>query len=295
MSMSGKQVQDHNAESAQARPQQQEISFVSFQGGTSLENRKAVRVQAAKASAAARKATIARKLATQGNKDEVVEEAETASTQAQPRKRKVVKQAERSPEGVLVDHRAEGADGAVAIRRRVHDGELPNIPTPPHSPVPLAEDAQSLPRKRKRSVVEYTRSRRGIGPRQGQSLSRGAAGSVQAREIVLPLTRSIGNATGARWSHITSFAKTMSAQEICVATAPPPAALAHDLPPTPLTTPGLHDSTGASLTRAEPFNAYPIEYNPVYDRLLHHMLTVFAPRGWPALKISHAQGLSWEA
>lgn len=45
---------------------------------------------------------------------------------------------------------------------------------------------------------------------------------------------------------------------------------------------------------ADPFNRYPVPYNPFYDRVLHHMLTVFAPRGWPALKITRDQGLKWE-
>lgn len=45
---------------------------------------------------------------------------------------------------------------------------------------------------------------------------------------------------------------------------------------------------------ADPFNCYPVPYRPWFDGILHHMLTVFAPRGWPALKITHAQGLQWE-
>ncbi|KAI6834391.1 hypothetical protein KC340_g6040 [Hortaea werneckii] len=45
---------------------------------------------------------------------------------------------------------------------------------------------------------------------------------------------------------------------------------------------------------ADPFNCYPVEYQPWFDRVLHHMLTVFAPRGWPALKITREQGIMWE-
>ncbi|TKA64768.1 hypothetical protein B0A55_11314 [Friedmanniomyces simplex] len=45
---------------------------------------------------------------------------------------------------------------------------------------------------------------------------------------------------------------------------------------------------------ADPFNCYPVPYKPWFDGILHHMLTVFAPRGWPALKITRDQGLSWE-
>ncbi|KAK5727834.1 hypothetical protein LTR17_012377 [Elasticomyces elasticus] len=45
---------------------------------------------------------------------------------------------------------------------------------------------------------------------------------------------------------------------------------------------------------ADPFNCYPVPYKPWFDGILHHMLTVFAPRGWPSLKISREQGLKWE-
>jgi hypothetical protein len=45
---------------------------------------------------------------------------------------------------------------------------------------------------------------------------------------------------------------------------------------------------------ADPFNCYPVPYRKWFDDLLHHMLTVYAPRGWPALKITNEEGLSWE-
>ncbi|KAK3111609.1 hypothetical protein LTR53_012971 [Teratosphaeriaceae sp. CCFEE 6253] len=46
--------------------------------------------------------------------------------------------------------------------------------------------------------------------------------------------------------------------------------------------------------KADPFNCYPVAYKPWFDGILHHMLTIFAPRGWPALKITREQGLKWE-
>ncbi|KAK3054960.1 hypothetical protein LTR09_004120 [Extremus antarcticus] len=46
--------------------------------------------------------------------------------------------------------------------------------------------------------------------------------------------------------------------------------------------------------KAEPFACYPVPYRPWFDRILHHMMTVFAPRGWPALKITNSEGLRWE-
>ncbi|KAF2162061.1 hypothetical protein M409DRAFT_58517 [Zasmidium cellare ATCC 36951] len=46
--------------------------------------------------------------------------------------------------------------------------------------------------------------------------------------------------------------------------------------------------------RADPFNCYPVPYQPWFDHILHHMMTVYAPRGWPALKITDEQGVKWE-
>ncbi|KAI4715316.1 hypothetical protein E4T48_08501 [Aureobasidium sp. EXF-10727] len=47
---------------------------------------------------------------------------------------------------------------------------------------------------------------------------------------------------------------------------------------------GIHDA----------FNCYPVLSQPWYDRVLHHMMTVFAPRGWPTLGITREEGLKWE-
>lgn len=46
--------------------------------------------------------------------------------------------------------------------------------------------------------------------------------------------------------------------------------------------------------RQEPFNQYPVPYKPWFDHVLHHMMNVFAPRGWPSLKITNAEGRHWE-
>lgn len=59
---------------------------------------------------------------------------------------------------------------------------------------------------------------------------------------------------------------------------------------TPPTSPGA----GASSNMIDPFNNYPVKYKPWFDLILHHMITVYAPRGWPALKISQEQGVKWE-
>lgn len=57
-----------------------------------------------------------------------------------------------------------------------------------------------------------------------------------------------------------------------------------------LTPPHSPPSSG----RTDPFNCYPVPYKPWMDSILHHMMTVFAPRGWPALKITNDQGRMWE-
>ncbi|KAK4550537.1 hypothetical protein LTR36_000116 [Oleoguttula mirabilis] len=60
---------------------------------------------------------------------------------------------------------------------------------------------------------------------------------------------------------------------------------------TPPSSPGMPPLV---TDRADPFNCYPVPYRSWFDGILHHMLTVFAPRGWPALKITNDQGLKWE-
>ncbi|KAG9577202.1 hypothetical protein KCU77_g13509, partial [Aureobasidium melanogenum] len=67
-------------------------------------------------------------------------------------------------------------------------------------------------------------------------------------------------------------------------------------PDATLTTPNSelvspHDLGSGSY---DAFNCYPVHTKPWHDRVLHHMMTVFAPRGWPALGITREEGLKWE-
>ena len=64
--------------------------------------------------------------------------------------------------------------------------------------------------------------------------------------------------------------------------------------PEPVVAPPPAASMVNNVGRAEPFGCYPVPYRPWFDEILHHMMTVFAPRGWPALKITNQEGLSWE-
>lgn len=49
-----------------------------------------------------------------------------------------------------------------------------------------------------------------------------------------------------------------------------------------------------SVGRHDPFNCYGVQWQPWYDRLLHYMMTVFAPRAWPVLRITSSEGVRWE-
>ncbi|KAG9670573.1 hypothetical protein KCU99_g6065, partial [Aureobasidium melanogenum] len=67
-------------------------------------------------------------------------------------------------------------------------------------------------------------------------------------------------------------------------------------PDATLTTPNSelvspHDLGSGSY---DAFNCYPMHTKPWHNRVLHHMMTVFAPRGWPALGITREEGLKWE-
>ena len=61
-----------------------------------------------------------------------------------------------------------------------------------------------------------------------------------------------------------------------------------------LTPPGSPRLEMPLKTTLDSFNCCPVPYKPWFDGILHHMLTVYAPRGWPTLKISNTQGLLWE-
>ncbi|KAK5111807.1 hypothetical protein LTR62_004727 [Meristemomyces frigidus] len=57
-------------------------------------------------------------------------------------------------------------------------------------------------------------------------------------------------------------------------------------PPSPL--------SSSSINTSDPFNTSPVPPKPGFARILHHMMTVFAPRGWQSLHITTDQGRMWE-
>ncbi|KAI5361101.1 hypothetical protein Slin15195_G122130 [Septoria linicola] len=51
---------------------------------------------------------------------------------------------------------------------------------------------------------------------------------------------------------------------------------------------------GIGVEHFDPFDCSSVPYEPWYDELLHHMMTVFAPRAWPSLHITPREGMKWE-
>lgn len=49
-----------------------------------------------------------------------------------------------------------------------------------------------------------------------------------------------------------------------------------------------------TVGKSDPFTCHQVPWHSEYDKLLHYMMTVFAPRAWPSLNITNEQGHSWE-
>ncbi|KAF2207770.1 hypothetical protein CERZMDRAFT_102035 [Cercospora zeae-maydis SCOH1-5] len=61
-----------------------------------------------------------------------------------------------------------------------------------------------------------------------------------------------------------------------------------------LITPPASPQADPSAGVIDPFYDCPVTYRPWFNKILHHMIHVYAPRGWPALKITTQQGRHWE-
>ncbi|KAM3423856.1 hypothetical protein BST61_g1253 [Cercospora zeina] len=61
-----------------------------------------------------------------------------------------------------------------------------------------------------------------------------------------------------------------------------------------LITPPASPQADPSAGVIDPFYNCPVTYRPWFNKILHHMIHVYAPRGWPALKITTQQGRHWE-
>jgi hypothetical protein len=247
------------------------ISFVAFDAGISKETRKAVRVQAAKASAGARKATIARKLAARKQDEDEAEKA--AARDAKPTNPIPSQQAEES-----------GRTSLIPDPRKYTFAALPPVQQATvHSP-----------------STASSRSSKGFSDTETDSTqsSRSTALSV-ARKTVSCSARSWSLIHTCKCENCKQFtpASSRSTTPQCMdediddfvmradAQIETARAIARYAVPRPATiNSGRHD----------PFNCYPVEWQPWYDGLLHYMMTVFAPRAWPVLNITSDQGIRWE-
>ncbi|QIX02294.1 hypothetical protein AMS68_007811 [Peltaster fructicola] len=232
------------------------ISFVAFDGSSSDANKKAVRKQAALASAAARKATIAKKVAKQKEQDQKQrEKTRTIEEPANVKRKRALEGSWQSGVSIIPTKKTKEP---VDYQRR--DKSRPRIVTayldPPSSPDEKETD----------------------WPGWRRTSTEGAAASVLSTSTEVPssYSRQIMPLRTTGWAVLSNDYEQIEQSQ---------------LPPTPesLASPGC-----SSASMMDPFSHYPVAYHPVYDRLLHHMMTIFAPRGWASLKINTTEGLAWE-
>jgi hypothetical protein len=267
---SGKGSDTSGSNASSSRPRVQGgISFVAFDAGISKETRKAVRVQAAKASAGARKATIARKLAARKQNEDEAQNAEKAVQAAEPVQSIVSKQPSEHGRATL----------------------MPDPRKPTFATIPCAQQSAT----RSPSVVSLRSSKAYFDNNTGVTrVSRPITQAVTDRALVSS-PRPGSHARSCHcdkcqphtpaWSAATSQ-DILDSFEVGIGDQlETMRAIAKYAVPRPSTI-----STG----RHDPFNCYPVPWQPWYDGLLHYMMTVFAPRAWPILNITSDQGTRWE-
>jgi hypothetical protein len=248
------------------------ISFVAFDAGISKETRKAVRVQAAKASAAARKATIARKLAEKKAGEQELERANKAAAEA----------AVASNNAQQLNQGGHGHGGNLSFlpdfrsfALASYAAQQPPSPAASNSGGYIENDSETdVPRTFQsfspgalhRALVPSTHSSR--SKKHPQDCRCQQCSYITPASSVAASPKSEYDFEMGHSDHI----KTEGA--IALYSLPRPATIS----------PG----------RDDPFNCYPVEWHPWFDGLLRYMMTVFAPRAWPVLDITEAQGQRWE-
>jgi hypothetical protein len=254
-----------NASSSRPRAQAS-ISFVAFDAGISKETRKAVRVQAAKASAGARKATIARKLAAR-NEAEAAEK--TAAPAAEPAGQVPSKQS------------GKGGRTSLVPDPRRHTFEA--LPLVQQTSVQSPSTASSRSFKALSDTdTDITRGSRSSTP---AIIHEAVVYSPQSRRHVrhcncerckddTPATSAESSPNYLDDFEMGACDQIETMRLIARYAVPRPARIGA----------GRHD----------PFDCYPVQWQPWYDGLLHYMMTVFAPRAWPVLNITSEQGCKWE-
>ena len=272
-----------------------EISFVSFDSGTSNDTKRAVRVQAAKASAAARKATIAKKLAQQKRNVVGTEPAEASGPpketlgQWDSRPASAKRKRTFTPASAQAGPSNDALRGNTALRGK----GVARAPAPARTQrVDEVEDDQI---KQAFAGAIIQRPQLPTSASSTDLASVGASHHHVVSEDDRPLTPPIPCNCFQCMPHLARYKRdstefSFSGVDYGNANAWL-AGASGELPSTPLS---LRSLSQIHTESADPFNCCPVPFFPIFDQLLHHMLTVFAPRGWPALKISRREGLNWE-
>ena len=271
---SGSGAKSSNTSSSKPRAQQGGISFVAFDAGISKETRKAVRVQAAKASAAARKATIARKLADRKRDEDKAQLAEKAAAQdAKP----------------VIQEPSQQAR---------YFGPTPVLPDPRQHTFATLPPVQQITAHSPSSTS--SRSSKGFSDAETDvsQLSRLTASTVRRNPV--------SYCSRARWPSHPCKCEECNKPTPASSTAASPDCLDEDIDEF-IMRPDEQIETMRAIARYavprpatlnsgrhDPFNCYPVQWQPWFDGLLHYMMTVFAPRAWPVLNITSEQGTRWE-
>lgn len=247
------------------------ISFVAFDAGISKENRKAVRVQAAKASAAARKATIARKLAARKKDGDEADKADAPVDKAAPAPK----------EPAPPKQKESGSSTSVGPTSQQYVfGHL--VRTEPHAvQSPSSISSASSKVWSDASTVNSRPSRPTSPALSHQYVRRCSRQESPKRPCHCPECKHITPASSVESSPKPELQYEMGP---CEQIETMRAILHYSVPRPERIGVGRHD----------PFSCYPVQWQPWYDGLLHYMMVVFAPRAWPVLQITQTQGARWE-
>lgn len=252
-----------------------EVSFVSFDFNQTQEARKAVRKQAALSSAAARKATIARKIAKQ--KEHESSEGGAVVLGLNNVAGKENKRRRSSPEP-QPPAKSVGAKGVKQQTRAVIPlggpySELEPVKQKRFSNCITLDESQS-------DLVRIYEGSGYISPEHSthEDEEEQFSGSrlcpcLECRTVAA--SKPSAPWSGSNWPVLSDDYRNLESTQL----------MSPESLPTPYS---------LAASKVDPFMRYPVEYFPIFDKLFHHLLTVFAPRGWPTLKITKAEGFEWE-
>lgn len=250
------------------------ISFVAFEAGISKDARKAVRVQAAKASAQARKNTIARKLAAQKQEEE--DEAERAKKAVEPVKKS-------HPVKVKVEDNSGSRSSALAREPQIN--LLAPQAYPERQPVAATSPSSASSTSSRVLYDSDTDLSRPSCPNTPAVTHNTVGSTALEPRLRKPCNcRRCNQITPASSAATSPFSEIDFEPAVCDQQKTMSIISRYSVPRPETISPGRHD----------PFSCYPVQWQPWYDGLLRYMMTVFAPRAWPVLDITSAQGQRWE-